>query len=91
MKKALICWGGWEGHTPEKSANLFARCLRDEGYEVKVSDSLDAYLDTEMMLGLDLIVPVWTMATITNAMVATTPPKMPVVAAAPSDHASIER
>lgn len=66
MKKALICWGGWEGHEPEKCANIFAPILRDKGFDVEVSDTLDSYLDNEMMMGLSLIVPIWTMSTITK-------------------------
>ena len=26
-KKALIAWGGWEGHTPERSANVIRALL----------------------------------------------------------------
>lgn len=65
MKSALLVWGGWEGHEPEKGAALFAPFLREQGYEVKVSDTLDAYLDEAKMQRLDLIVPIWTMGTIT--------------------------
>src|SRR4051794_29944885 len=65
MKRSLIVWGGWEGHEPEKMANLFAPFLESSGYEVEVSNTLDAYLDKERMEALDLIVPVWTMGTIT--------------------------
>lgn len=65
MKQALIVWGGWEGHEPQQSAELFAGILRDEGYEVELSNTLDSYLDTAKLHALDLIVPVWTMGTIT--------------------------
>ncbi|GHO64487.1 hypothetical protein KSC_033790 [Ktedonobacter sp. SOSP1-52] len=65
MKSALLVWGGWEGHEPEKGAALFAPFLREQGYEVEVSDTLDAYLDEAKMQQLDLIVPIWTMGTIT--------------------------
>ena len=40
--------------------------LREHGFEVKVSDTLDAFLDYEYLNSLDLIVPVWTMGTITR-------------------------
>ncbi len=66
MKKAIIVWGGWDGHEPKLCADLFAPILRNEGYEVDVFDSLDVYLNKEKMAGLDLIVPVWTMGTITR-------------------------
>ncbi len=60
MKSALIVWGGWAGHEPRQCADLFAPILRDEGYEVEVSDTLDSYLDTAKLAALDLIVPIWT-------------------------------
>ncbi|GCE12874.1 ThuA domain-containing protein [Tengunoibacter tsumagoiensis] len=66
MKSALIVWGGWEGHEPDKGAQLFSSFLRDQGYEVEVSDTLDSYQDEAKMRALDLIVPIWTMGTITN-------------------------
>ena len=63
-KKALFVVGGWDGHTPFESAAVFAELLRQENYEVEISDTLDSYLDTEKMGQLDLIVPTWTMGTI---------------------------
>ncbi len=66
MKKALMVWGGWDGHEPKLCADLFAPFLKEKGYEVEASDSLDAYLNHEKMAALDLIVPVWTMGTISK-------------------------
>jgi type 1 glutamine amidotransferase len=65
-RKALIVWGGWDGHQPEEVAEIFARVLRDEKFEVEVSDTLDAFRDEAKLMGLSLIVPVWTMGKITN-------------------------
>ena len=65
-KKALINWGGWDGHEPEACANLFASILRDEGYDVDVVHDLDRYCDEAYMQSLNLIVPLWTMAQITR-------------------------
>lgn len=64
-KKALMVWGGWDGHEPEQCIQIFAPFLTDHGYDVEISDTLDAYLDPNKMLALDLVVPVWTMGTIT--------------------------
>jgi uncharacterized protein len=64
-KKALINWGGWEGHEPEACAELFAGLLRQEGFEVEVVSDLDVYTDDTYMRSLHLIVPVWTMSEIT--------------------------
>lgn len=66
MKKALIVWGGWNGHDPQLCAELFAAVLRDKGYEVETSFSLNSYLDREKMHSLSLVVPIWTMGTITR-------------------------
>lgn len=67
MKKALIVAGGWDGHEPEQCAELFAAELRNRDYEVEVSDTLDVYLDVEKLSQLSLIVPLWTMAEISEA------------------------
>lgn len=64
MKKALIVWGGWSGHQPEEVAEIFRGQLAEEGFEVEVSDTLEAFADGEKLKGLDLIVPVWTMGRI---------------------------
>lgn len=66
MKKALMTWGGWEGHQPKQCVDLFAPYLREHGYDVTITDTLDVYLDEPFMRSLDLIVPVWTMSTITK-------------------------
>ncbi|MGN7456542.1 ThuA domain-containing protein [Paenibacillus pasadenensis] len=63
-KQALIVQGGWDGHQPAEVAELLAGVLRGEGFEVKVSDTLDSFKDAALMASLDLIVPIWTMGTI---------------------------
>lgn len=65
MKRALIVWGGWEGHEPKQCAEIFAPWLQSQGYDVIVSNTLDTYTDKELMQSLNLIVPIWTMGTIT--------------------------
>src|ERR1700682_5482361 len=67
MKTALFVWGGWEGHEPKKGVDIFAPYLREQGYSVELSDTLDAYLDADRMHALSLIVHIWTMGTITDA------------------------
>lgn len=63
-RKALIVGGGWDGHQPEIVAKLFAKMLREDGFEVEVSGSLDSFADERKLLGLNLIVPHWTMGSI---------------------------
>jgi uncharacterized protein len=64
-KKALFVWGGWDGHEPKQCVDLFAPILQAEGFEVTISDTLDTYLETDLMQAQDLIVQVYTMSTIT--------------------------
>lgn len=66
MKKALIVWGGWDGHEPSLVAKRFAGILEKEGFEAEISDTLDAFLDFDKLCSLDLIVPIWTGGKITN-------------------------
>jgi uncharacterized protein len=65
-KKALIVWGGWDGHQPEQCAAIFARELKANGFEVELANTLDAFRDKEKLLQLNLIVPHWTMGQITG-------------------------
>ncbi len=64
MAKALVTWGGWEGHEPEKVGPMFADWLREAGMEVTLTDSLACFDDVEALKTYDLIVPVWTMSKI---------------------------
>jgi uncharacterized protein len=65
-KSALLVWGGWLGHEPKQCVDVFGPILESAGFAVEVSDTLDAYLDESMMRSLSLVVPVWTMGTITK-------------------------
>jgi type 1 glutamine amidotransferase len=64
MAKALITWGGWDGHQPDLVADLFAGWLREAGMEVELTGSLACFDDPARLEGLSLIVPVWTMSKI---------------------------
>ncbi len=66
MKKALINWGGWLGHEPEQCAELWSGILQNEGFSVDVVSDLDRYCDADYMQTLDLVVPIWTMSTISE-------------------------
>jgi uncharacterized protein len=65
-KRALLVWGGWSGHEPEQTARLFAAELEKAGFEARLENTLDVFADRQALLGLDLIVPVWTMDTLTQ-------------------------
>ena len=66
MRKALIVQGGWQGHEPVQVSEVFARVLRAEGFDVTISDTLDSLLDLEALKQLHLLVPAWTMGTISK-------------------------
>ena len=63
-KKAIMVWGGWEGHEPKQCVDIFAPILEAEGFAVTIADTLDTYKDRELMAEQDLIVPTWTMGQI---------------------------
>ncbi len=62
-KKALIVWGGWDGHTPERSAGIVSDLLGKHGFEVTIDSTTEAFAD-ERLGEYDLIVPVITMSRI---------------------------
>jgi type 1 glutamine amidotransferase len=65
-KRALIVYGGWEGHDPERTASRFAGVLRGHAYEVEMETTLDVFADDGRMAGYDLIVPVYTQSEISR-------------------------
>ena len=67
MKKALMVWGGWDGHQPKETTLRFEPFLKAQGFDVRVENSLDVYTDTEYMNSLSLIVQCWTMGQLTEA------------------------
>jgi hypothetical protein len=62
-KKALIVWGGWEGHTPERSANIVRDMLVAHGFTVTIDTSTESFADPDLGSN-DLIVPAITMSRI---------------------------
>lgn len=65
MKKALIVYGGWEGHDPSGIAHVFSEILASENFDVTLSDTLESFLGD--LTPYDLIVPIWTMGTLDPA------------------------
>ncbi len=66
MSDALIVWGGWDGHAPDKVAAIFREMLTEAGMTVTVTDNLDCFDDAQALRALDLIVPVWTDGTLSR-------------------------
>ncbi len=63
QKQALICWGGWEGHTPERSTVVTKELLEKHGFAVRVEQGTAAFADPAIH-DLSLIVPVITMSVV---------------------------
>ncbi len=68
-KQALIFWGGWEGHTPERSGNIVREMLERNGFDVRMVQGT-AVLSEPGLENYNLIVPMITMATIEKEEVA---------------------
>lgn len=66
MKKALMVWGGWDGHQPKETVSRFAPFLKESGFEVRIEDKMDVYTEAEYMQSLSLIVPCVTMSQISK-------------------------
>ena len=63
MKQALIVWGGWAGHQPKECAEIVERMLREDGMEVVLENTTEAFTDPKLR-DFSLIVPIVTMSTI---------------------------
>ena len=68
--RALIVRGGWDGHRPVESTDLFVPFLAAHGYEVQIEESPAIYADAAVMAETDLIVQCVTMSEITADQVA---------------------
>jgi len=66
MKKALVAWGGWEGHEPRPCADVVKKILEEEGFHVQLAEGTKAFSDPALH-DLDLIVPIITMSKIEQA------------------------
>jgi len=59
--------GGWDGHMPVETTDLFRPFLRDNGFDVRVEEGTAVYADADYMQTVDLVVQVNTMNTIEDA------------------------
>jgi len=60
-RQALIVRGGWDGHQPVETTNLFVPFLISNEFDVRVEESSRIYADKRVMDTVDLIVQVNTM------------------------------
>jgi len=62
-REALIVWGGWSGHEPERCAGIVRGMLEEEGFSVRVENTTEAFGDPRLA-HINLVVPIVTMAKI---------------------------
>ena len=55
-RKALVVRGGWEGHRPVETTELFISDLEAEGFDLRIAESTEVYAEPGALDGLDLIV-----------------------------------
>ena len=60
VKKVLIVRGGWPGHQPIETSNIFLAFLEANGFEIRIAESTSIYTDVEYMSHVDLIIQVIT-------------------------------
>lgn len=65
-KNIVFVYGGWKGHKPAESVDVFVPKLEAEGATVKTFNTLEVYTDKELMDNADLIIQTWTMGTLTK-------------------------
>ena len=61
MREALIVWGGWSGHEPEKGAHIISDMLEGDGFKVYIENTTEAFADPAIA-DMSLIVPIYTMS-----------------------------
>ncbi|WP_025158823.1 ThuA domain-containing protein [Leifsonia aquatica] len=69
-KQALVVRGGWDGHMPVETTDLFLPFLAANGFSVRVEESPVVYADTAFMDTVDLVLQINTMSTIEPAELA---------------------
>ncbi|WP_158862454.1 ThuA domain-containing protein [Leifsonia sp. AG29] len=60
-RQALVVRGGWDGHMPVETTDLFIPFLEANGFDVRVEEGSRVYADDAFMPTVDLIVQVNTM------------------------------
>ena len=63
-RQALVVRGGWDGHMPVETTNLFIPFLEENGFAVRVEGSPAVYTDEAFMDTVDLVLQINTMSTI---------------------------
>ena len=66
-KQALVVRGGWDGHMPVETTELFIPFLEGNGFAVRVEEGTPVYADEAFMDTVDLVLQINTMNTIEDA------------------------
>ncbi|MGW9167182.1 ThuA domain-containing protein [Agromyces sp. NPDC055658] len=61
-RNVLVVRGGWEGHHPVETTDLFLPFLQGQGFEVTIEDDPEVYADAERMAAVDLVLQSVTMS-----------------------------
>lgn len=69
MKKALVFYGGWDGHEPTLVAAYLGKLLEAKGLDVTVTDDMTCLEDAAYVASMHIIVPVVTMDKINEVQV----------------------
>lgn len=67
QRQAMVVRGGWDGHSPVETTDLFIPFLEQNGFRVLIEDCLEVYEEEELLAATDLIVQCWTGGDITPA------------------------
>ncbi|HEY4017671.1 MAG TPA: ThuA domain-containing protein [Pseudonocardiaceae bacterium] len=70
MSSALVVRGGWEGHRPVETTELFLPGLRAAGFDLTISDDLAIYEDAAKLNDFDVIVQCWSIGELTEGQCA---------------------
>jgi type 1 glutamine amidotransferase len=65
-RKAIIVWGGWQGHEPEQCAGIVEELLAQDGFCTEITNDL-GILGSPRLMDADLLVPVITGETLEKA------------------------
>jgi type 1 glutamine amidotransferase len=65
-KKALLFYGGWDGHKPAEVAHRLQADLAPRGIDIDLSPTLDCLNQPETLQDYQLFIPNWTMGTLTD-------------------------
>jgi len=65
-RRALVVRGGWDGHHPVEATEIFLPFLRENAFDVRVSETNDVYADADEMAGVDLVLQCVTMSEISR-------------------------